>query len=264
MPRQFASAPSNHLTRKHRLKVVVPTQTRGAKPSPATRANFASFSCSPKRSDFLQTHRRTLPYSEFLLPMCGRFLAGVDEAGRGPIAGPVVAACVLVREPFCLEGVRDSKTLSEGMREQLFERIRREAIAWSVGIASPREIEQLNILRASLLAMRRALQALPLNPHQLLVDGKFPVPDCPVPQEAIIDGDARHPVISAASIVAKVVRDRMMRELDRLYPAYGFAQHKGYPTPAHLRKLECYGACAQHRRTYMPLTQLRLRMEETG
>lgn len=190
--------------------------------------------------------------------MVGRFIAGVDEAGRGPIAGPVVAGCVLVREPFHLEGVRDSKTLGELTREKLFETIRQQVVAWSVGIASPREIERLNILQASLLAMRRALLALPITPEQVLVDGNRIVPDYPVPQQAIVDGDALHPVISCASIVAKVVRDRLMRDLDALYPAYGFAQHKGYPTPEHLKRLERYGACAQHRRTYAPVAQLKI------
>ncbi|GBC90700.1 Ribonuclease HII [bacterium HR14] len=188
--------------------------------------------------------------------MKGRLIAGVDEAGRGPIAGPVVAGCVLLREPLRLEGVRDSKTLSESAREHLFRQIQQVAVAWSVGVASPREIERLNILQASLLAMRRALLALPVNPHKVFVDGKFPVPDYPISQEAIVDGDALHPAISAASIVAKVVRDRLMRDIDPLYPAYGFAQHKGYPTPAHLQSLAVYGACSQHRRTYAPVLQL--------
>lgn len=188
--------------------------------------------------------------------MMGRLIAGVDEAGRGPIAGPVVAGCVLLREPFRLEGVRDSKTLSESARERLFRQIQQVAVAWSVGVASPREIERLNILQASLLAMRRALLALPVNPHRVFVDGRFPVPDYPIPQETIVDGDALHPAISAASIVAKVVRDRLMRDIDPLYPAYGFAQHKGYPTPAHLQALAVCGACSQHRRTYAPVLQL--------
>lgn len=190
--------------------------------------------------------------------MAGRFIAGVDEAGRGPIAGPVVAGCVLVREPFHLEGVRDSKMLGEPAREKLFETIRQQVVVWSVGIASPREIERINILQASLLAMRRALLALPLTPEQVLIDGNYPVPEYPVPQQAIVDGDALHPVISCASIVAKVVRDRLMRDLDVLYPAYRFAQHKGYPTPEHLKRLERYGACTQHRRTYAPVAQLKL------
>lgn len=187
------------------------------------------------------------------------WIAGVDEAGRGPIAGPVVAACVVLPPHHDLQGIADSKQLSPAQRETLFAAIKQVALAWSIGIASPREIEHFNILQASLLAMRRAALALPLMPQQVLVDGMHAIPRLPLPQRAIVDGDAQEPCIAAASILAKVTRDRIMGELDRLYPHYGFAQHKGYPTAQHMERLHRYGACPAHRRTYAPVAQLRLR-----
>ncbi len=183
-------------------------------------------------------------------------IAGVDEAGRGPLAGPVVAACVILPTRHALRGIRESKQLTEPMREQLFEAIRHEAIGWAVGIATPREIERLNIHRASLLAMRRAVERLPVLPEVLLIDGRHTIPDCPLPQRTLIDGDALDERIAVASIVAKVVRDRLMREYDRLYPGYGFAQHKGYATPFHLRQLMRLGISPIHRRTFEPIARL--------
>jgi len=189
----------------------------------------------------------------------GSLIGGVDEAGRGPLAGPVVAACVILppRRRLCHETpFLDSKLLNEATREQLFEVIQRIAVAWAVGIATPREIEQLNIHRASLLAMRRAVERLPILPEWLLIDGRHAIPGCPLRQQAIIDGDAKEEVIAAASIVAKVVRDRLMREYDRLYPNYGFAQHKGYATPFHLQQLQRLGPCPIHRRPFEPVASL--------
>ena len=201
----------------------------------------------------------------------GRLIGGVDEAGRGPLAGPVVAACVILpaSRPICYEiPFLDSKLLNEATREQLFEVIRRVAVAWAVGIATPREIEQLNIHHACLLAMRRAVERLPILPEWLLIDGRHAIPGCPLRQQAIIDGDAKEEVIAAASIVAKVVRDRLMRDYDRLYPGYGFAQHKGYATPFHLQQLQRLGACPLHRRTFEPVASLleghRLRPPDTA
>jgi ribonuclease HII len=186
------------------------------------------------------------------------WIAGVDEAGRGPIAGPVVAACVVLPPRHTLAGIADSKQLTPAQREALYHAITQHALAWAIGLASPREIERYNILQASLLAMRRAVLALPLPPQRVLVDGKHAIPSLPLPQQAIVDGDALEESIAAASILAKVARDRIMRELDRLYPQYGFAQHKGYPTALHLERLRMYGACPAHRRTYAPVAQLRL------
>ncbi len=186
------------------------------------------------------------------------WIAGVDEAGRGPIAGPVVAACVVLPRLCSVTAIADSKQLSAAQRERLFVQIQREAVAWAIGVASPREIERLNILQASLLAMRRAVLSLSLTPQRVLIDGKFCIPHLNLPQQAVVDGDAQELCIAAASILAKVARDRMMAELDRLYPQYGFAQHKGYPTPLHLERLQQYGACPAHRRTYAPVAQLKL------
>jgi ribonuclease HII len=186
------------------------------------------------------------------------WIAGVDEAGRGPIAGPVVAACVVLPPCHTLTGIADSKQLAPAQREALYDAITRHALAWAIGLASPREIERYNILQASLLAMRRAVLALPLPPQRVLVDGKHAIPNLPLPQQAVVGGDALEESIAAASILAKVARDRIMRELDRLYPQYGFAQHKGYPTALHLERLRQYGACPAHRRTYAPVAQLRL------
>ena len=188
----------------------------------------------------------------------GMWIAGVDEAGRGPIAGPVVAACVVLPPCHTLTGIADSKQLTPAQREALYDAITRHALAWAIGLATPREIERYNILQASLLAMRRAVLALPITPQRVLVDGKHAIPNLPLPQQAVVGGDALEESIAAASILAKVARDRIMRELDRLYPRYGFAQHKGYPTPLHLQRLQMYGACPAHRRTYAPVAQLRL------
>jgi ribonuclease HII len=186
------------------------------------------------------------------------WIAGVDEAGRGPIAGPVVAACVVLPPRHTLAGIADSKQLTPAQREALYAAITQRALAWAIGLASPREIERYNILQASLLAMRRAVLALPIPPQRVLVDGKHAIPSLPLPQQAVVGGDALEESIAAASILAKVARDRIMRELDRLYPQYGFAQHKGYPTALHLERLRLYGACPAHRRTYAPVAQLRL------
>jgi ribonuclease HII len=186
------------------------------------------------------------------------WIAGVDEAGRGPIAGPVVAACVVLPPCHTLTGIADSKQLTPAQREALYDAITRHALAWAIGLASPREIERYNILQASLLAMRRAVLALPISPQRVLVDGKHAIPSLPLPQQPVVGGDALEESIAAASILAKVARDRIMCELDRLYPQYGFAQHKGYPTALHLQRLRMYGACPAHRRTYAPVAQLRL------
>ncbi len=181
--------------------------------------------------------------------------AGVDEAGRGPLAGPVVAAAVILPEGFRLEGLADSKQLSESRREALAERIRAEAIAWSLGRAEVAEIDRLNILQATMLAMQRAVAGLAAPPDRVLVDGNR-CPDLPCPAEAIIKGDATVPAISAASILAKVARDREMVELDARYPQYQLARHKGYPTRAHLQALAEHGVSPVHRRSFGPVRRL--------
>ena len=175
-------------------------------------------------------------------------LAGVDEAGRGPLAGPVVAACVAMPPEPLLMDVNDSKKVSEKKREALYDEIYRVAQAVGVGVASVEEIETLNIKNAARLAMKRAIEAA--HPDRILVDAERDL-DVDVPQEGIVHGDAECYCIAAASIIAKVTRDRMMLELDREYPQYGFAQHKGYGTAAHYEALRAYGPCPAHRRLFI-------------
>ena len=182
-------------------------------------------------------------------------VAGVDEAGRGPLAGPVVAAAVILDDQRPIAGLADSKKLSPARREALFDEIRAHALCFSIAEASVEEIDRLNILQATLLAMRRAVQGLRLKPVIVLVDGnRLPVLD--VPAEAIVKGDARVQAISAASILAKVHRDRWCAQLHERYPQYGFAGHKGYGTAAHMAALRAHGACPEHRRTFAPVAQL--------
>ena len=178
--------------------------------------------------------------------------AGVDEAGRGPLAGPVVAAAVVMNPDRPIEGLADSKVLSPAARERLAVRIKQRALAWAVGQSSSHEIDRINILQATLLAMQRAVVLLPYTPQHVLVDGNR-CPALPCPATAIIKGDSRVPEISAASIIAKVSRDREMLLWDALYPAYGFKSHKGYPTREHLQILDATGPCPCHRRSFAPV-----------
>lgn len=183
-----------------------------------------------------------------------RVCAGVDEVGRGPLAGPVVAAAVILPEGFRLAGLADSKRLSPRRREALAAVLRAEATGWALGSASAAEIDQLNIHHATLLAMRRAVLALPSMPDELLVDGRF-TPDGPWHATAVVRGDATVPAISAASIIAKVARDSLLAELHARYPVYGFDHHAGYPTVAHLQALEQYGPCPEHRQSFGPVAR---------
>ena len=178
--------------------------------------------------------------------------AGVDEVGRGPLAGPVVAAAVILDELHPIQGLRDSKALSAARRERLAAEIRAKALCCCVAEASVDEIDRLNILQATLLAMRRAVEGLRLVPALVLVDGNR-LPLLRMPAEAIVKGDTKVAAISAASIVAKVHRDALLDALHDRHPAYGFAAHKGYPTPAHLAALREHGACAEHRKTFAPV-----------
>jgi ribonuclease HII len=180
-------------------------------------------------------------------------IAGVDEAGRGPLAGPVVAAAVILNPDRAMSDLRDSKALTAEQRDRLAIQIRADAIAWAVACADVAEIDALNILQASLLAMRRAVAALSIAPTEALVDGDH-CPDFGFPARAIVKGDRDVPSISAASILAKTTRDAMLVDLDRLFPAYGFAQHKGYATREHLAALNRHGPCPAHRR-FMPVVQ---------
>jgi ribonuclease HII len=182
----------------------------------------------------------------------GPGIAGVDEVGRGPLAGDVVAAAVILDPERPVSGLRDSKKLSAARREQLAAQIREQALAWSVARATVAEIDELNILQASLLAMHRAVRALEPQPVYVLVDGNR-LPRWDYASEPVVKGDDRVAAIAAASILAKVQRDAELLELDRQYPGYGFARHKGYPTPAHLAALRELGASAVHRRSFAPV-----------
>jgi len=179
-------------------------------------------------------------------------LCGVDEAGRGPLAGSVFAAAVVLDPARAVRGLADSKLLAPAVRERLAKRIRKRALAWAVASASVEEIDRINILRASLLAMRRALELLPFEPDEVCVDGLH-VPDIAMNCRAIVDGDRLVKAISAASILAKVARDAEMVALDGRYPGYGFASHKGYSTPEHLAALKSIGPCEIHRRSFQPV-----------
>jgi ribonuclease HII len=183
----------------------------------------------------------------------GATVAGVDEAGRGPLAGPVVAAAVILEPGGRWDGLNDSKQVSAEMRDALYARVLDQARAFAWAVVGPRAIDRLNIRRASLEAMRRAVVRLRVTPSLVLVDGNDAVPGLPLPQRAVVGGDARMLSIAAASILAKVVRDRIMERLDHVWPGYGFARHKGYGTPEHLEALARLGPCALHRYSFSPV-----------
>lgn len=197
--------------------------------------------------------RKSLPHRQLELSFSPHGLvAGVDEAGRGPLAGPVVAAAVILDDLKPIKGLDDSKKLGPRTRDRLFDDIRAHALCCSIAEASVDEIDRLNILQATMLAMARAVAGLRLKPYKVLVDGNR-LPVLNVPAEAIVKGDARVKAISAASILAKVHRDRLCLALHEQHPAYGFDSHKGYPTAAHLEALRRHGACPQHRRSFAPV-----------
>ena len=183
-------------------------------------------------------------------------IAGADEAGRGPLVGSVVAAAVILDPNNPIQGLNDSKKLTEKKREKLFVEIQEKALAWAIAEASAAEIDEINILQASLLAMRRAVEQLAIQPEHVLVDGNKIPQGLSMSCEAIVGGDALHAEISAASILAKVTRDHQMIEMDRKYPQFGFAKHKGYPTKLHLQKLAELGVLPQHRRSFAPVRKL--------
>jgi len=182
-------------------------------------------------------------------------ICGVDEAGRGPLAGPVYAAAVILDPSRPILGLKDSKKLSGRNRLRLAEEIKQHALAWSVASASVEEIEQINILHASMLAMQRAVLGLDPHAHKALIDGNR-CPDIPIPARAIVKGDALEPCISAASILAKTERDKVMRALAVMYPYYGFERHAGYPVPEHLAALEAHGPCPAHRKLFGPVKKI--------
>lgn len=190
------------------------------------------------------------------IPVMAGLIAGVDEAGRGPLVGNVVAAAVILDPDNPVDGLADSKILSEKKREHLAAEIKTKALAWAVASVTPAEIDELNILWASMSAMARAVHALDTAPEHAFIDGNRCPKDLHCPATAIIKGDARVAAISAASILAKVERDAQMLALHAVYPQYGFDQHKGYPTQVHLQALEAFGICPEHRRSYGPVQRL--------
>ena len=198
-----------------------------------------------ERLNVMLTHERRLWES-------GRsYIAGVDEVGRGPLAGPVVAAAVILPQDFDVLGIDDSKKLSPKKREELFDIIREKALAWSVGWVGPERIDEINILEATKEAMTQAVQGLSLQPDHVLIDGNFTVRALALPQTAIVKGDANSTSIAAASILAKVTRDRYMEEMDSVYPGYAFASNKGYGTNAHYDGLKAQGPTPIHRKTFI-------------
>ncbi|MDP3654318.1 MAG: ribonuclease HII [Rhodoferax sp.] len=208
-----------------------------------------------RSSKYSKADPATTQQAALMWDIPGLLVAGVDEAGRGPLAGPVVAAAVILDDLQPIKGLADSKKLTALRREKLFDEICAKALCCSIAQASVEEIEQLNILQATLLAMRRAVEGLRLKPKLVQVDGnRLPVLD--VRAEAIVQGDALVPAISAASILAKVTRDRWCAEYDLQFPQYGFAKHKGYGTAEHLAALQLHGACPQHRKTFRPVAEV--------
>jgi ribonuclease HII len=216
---------------------------KSSKPEPTGRPKAQSVSRSARDLSNAQKHLAWDPVG---------LIAGVDEAGRGPLAGPVVAAAVILDDSKRIRGLADSKILTPLMRDRLYDQIRERALCCSVAQASVEEIDQLNILHATMLAMKRAIEGLRLKPVKVLVDGNR-LPTIGVLAEAVIGGDARIKSISAASILAKVHRDRLCQTLDEEFPHYGFAAHKGYGTPEHLAALRVHGACRHHRRFFGPV-----------
>ena len=186
-----------------------------------------------------------------------RRVAGIDEVGRGPLAGPVVAVAIILDEAFEDPGVNDSKVLTHAERLTLFPSIASQSLSWGVGLVAPAEIDSINILQATFLAMRRALEQLSIPAEAVLVDGKAHIPELLCPQRAIVRGDSESISIGAASILAKEIRDRIMEEYDSAYPGYGFSHHKGYATPEHHEALERLGRSPIHRRSFAPVRELR-------
>ena len=202
-----------------------------------------------------QRLRHLLRFESELWEQGHTHIAGVDEAGRGPLAGPVVAAAAILPRGWKLEGLDDSKKIADEVRrDELAEAIKRGAVAWAVGQADSEEIDRLNIRRASLLAMHRALQALGIQPDYVLLDA-FTIPECTLPQRGIIKGDSLSLSIAAASVLAKTTRDRLMRELDAQFPGYGLAEHKGYPTAEHVQSIREKGVLPIHRRSFAPVRE---------
>ncbi|HIF5877456.1 TPA: ribonuclease HII [Vibrio parahaemolyticus] len=199
-----------------------------------------------------KTTKAKVELPPFEYPQGYQLIAGVDEVGRGPLVGDVVTAAVILDPNNPIEGLNDSKKLSEKKRLALLPEIKEKAIAWAVGRCSPEEIDELNILQATMVAMQRAIAGLKVQPDLALIDGNR-CPELPMDSQAVVKGDLRVAEISAASIIAKVVRDQEMEELDKQYPQFGFAKHKGYPTKAHFEAIEQHGVISEHRKSFKPV-----------
>ncbi|MGB9594823.1 MAG: ribonuclease HII [Candidatus Poribacteria bacterium] len=205
-----------------------------------------------KQSKMSEKFRNMLFYEKDLISKGYKMIGGIDEAGRGPLAGPVVASCVILDIDTPIFGIDDSKKLNEARRESLYWEIKKNAIAVGIGIIDNKIIDEINILQASLEAMVQAVKNLPIKPDFLLIDGQFS-PEIDFPKQAIISGDSKIISIASASIIAKVTRDKIMLELDKIYPQYGFSQNKGYPTKEHISAIKKYGPCDVHRKTFTPV-----------
>ncbi len=199
-----------------------------------------------------KTTKAKVELPPFEYPQGYQLIAGVDEVGRGPLVGDVVTAAVILDPNNPIEGLNDSKKLSEKKRLALLPEIKEKALAWAVGRCSPEEIDELNILQATMIAMQRAIAGLKVQPDLVLIDGNR-CPELPMDSQAVVKGDLRVAEISAASIIAKVVRDQEMEELDKQYPQFGFAKHKGYPTKAHFEAIEQHGVISEHRKSFKPV-----------
>ncbi|EJC7185385.1 ribonuclease HII [Vibrio parahaemolyticus] len=199
-----------------------------------------------------KTTKAKVELPPFEYPQGYQLIAGVDEVGRGPLVGDVVTAAVILDPNNPIEGLNDSKKLSEKKRLALLPEIKEKALAWAVGRCSPEEIDELNILQATMVAMQRAIAGLKVQPDLALIDGNR-CPELPMDSHAVVKGDLRVAEISAASIIAKVVRDQEMEELDKQYPQFGFAKHKGYPTKAHFEAIEQHGVISEHRKSFKPV-----------
>ncbi|EGQ9100064.1 ribonuclease HII [Vibrio parahaemolyticus] len=199
-----------------------------------------------------KTTKAKVELPPFEYPQGYQLIAGVDEVGRGPLVGDVVTAAVILDPNNPIEGLNDSKKLSEKKRLALLPEIKEKALAWAVGRCSPEEIDELNILQATMIAMQRAIAGLKVQPDLALIDGNR-CPELPMDSQAVVKGDLRVAEISAASIIAKVVRDQEMEELDKQYPQFGFAKHKGYPTKAHFEAIEQHGVISEHRKSFKPV-----------
>ena len=199
----------------------------------------------------LERLKQLKDYEQKLYASGLKYIAGIDEAGRGPLAGPVVVGIAIMKPDSMIEGINDSKKISETKREKLYEKITEEAIDWSVGIVDQREIDEINILNATKKALTIAISNLKVKPDRIIVDALEHIDTLGIPYTSVIKGDAKIYSISAASILAKVTRDRIMKEYDEVYPEYGFAGHKGYGTAKHIQAIKEYGSCPLHRKTFI-------------